>query len=289
MGAQLCGMGMKILSQHVQAPDSNDDEDYPDGVPTTNQGGNVNVYMVCIALDYKGTGNELTCTKDGDNMMDLWQQCGMPAQNVKKLFDNDGNKDAVTQAVRELGGQCNAGDYFIFYYSGHGTSVPDKDGDEEDGKDEALCLVTPDGKIDWSSFMTDDELADLLTSSLQDGVKTIILADCCHSGTISDFSSSGWGAIKACSISGCTDSQTSGDTGNGGIFTHSLLMAIGKFVEDGTTSYSLGQLYNSTLEFDDSVFDSKQDITCACSDALSSPTGMAWPLIPDSYTAPMSQ
>jgi hypothetical protein len=285
----ICGAGLQILADHAQAPDENDDEDYPDGVPTTNHGGDVNVYMVCIALDYPGTGNELTCTKDGDNMMALWQASGLPAENVIKLFNNDGNYDQVTQAVQTLGAKCAAGDYFIFYYSGHGTSVPDKDGDEADGKDEALCLVTPEGKLDWGAFMTDDQLSELLTTTIDEGAKTIILADCCHSGTISDFGGSDWGNIIACSMSGCADDQTSGDTGNGGIFTHSLLLAIADFTGDGVQNYSVGQLYNKTLQFDDSVFNSKQDIKCACSNQLKNPSGMAWPLTPDSYTAPYQQ
>lgn len=282
MGAQLCGLGLKLLLANGEmAPDENNDEDYPEGANSAN------VYMVCIAIDYKGTGNELTCTKDGRNMLDLWQACGQPQQNVRQLFDNDGNKAAVTQAIQELGSQCGPGDYFILYYSGHGTSVPDKSGDEEDGKDEALCLVTPSGEIDWNAFMTDDELAELLGDTLAEGVRCIVLSDCCHSGTITDFDSSeAWHGTKAVSISGCTDSQTSGDTGNGGIFTHSLLLAIADYCEQGVTSYSVGQLYNNTLEFDDSVFDSQQDITCACSRATGSATSIAWPLVPSSYTAP---
>ena len=37
---------------------------------------------------------------------------------------------------------CSLGDYFVVYYSGHGTSVDDVNKDEIDGKDEALCLMT---------------------------------------------------------------------------------------------------------------------------------------------------
>lgn len=286
MGAALCGIAAGILKDRMRAADENDDPHYPDGVP---QDGSVNVFMVCIALDYPGTDNQLTCTKDGNNMMQLWQACGQPQDHVRKLFNNDGNKQQVISAVEELSQMAGEGDYFIFYYSGHGTSVPDKDGDEEDGKDEALCLVTPEGKIDWGAFMTDDELAALLAENFPEQ-KVIILSDCCHSGTISDFEAGAWGDIQAVSISGCTDAQTSGDTGNGGIFTHSMLMAIADFSSNDDASYSCGQLYNKTLEFDDSVFDSQQDITAANSTGLASISGMAWPLIPKGgYQAPWQQ
>jgi hypothetical protein len=280
MGAALCGIAAGILKDRMRASDENDDPDDPSAA---------NVFMVCIALDYPGTDNQLTCTKDGNNIMQLWEACGQPREHVRQLFNNDGNKQQVIAAVEEISGMVSEGDYFIFYYSGHGTSVPDKDGDEEDGKDEALCLVTPQGKIDWDAFMTDDELSQQLAEHFPEQ-KIIILSDCCHSGTISDFDSPAWGEIQAVSISGCTDDQTSGDTGNGGIFTHSLLMAIADFSNNDNASYSVGQLYNKTLEFDDSVFNSEQDITAAKSTNLASISGMAWPLIPQGgYQAPWSQ
>jgi hypothetical protein len=282
MGA-ICSAATKILGDGAKGPDENNDPEFPDGVPSS-----TNVYMVCIALDYPGTGHELTCTQDGDNMMELWNACGLPESNVKKLYNNDGNKAQVIQAVQEMAGRCQAGDYFIFFYSGHGTDVPDKNGDEDDGKDEALCLVTPEGEIDWGAFMTDDEFAELMTENIHPDVRLICLCDCCHSGTISDFDSADWGAIKAASMSGCADDQTSGDTGHGGIFTHSLLMAVADYAQSGDKAYSVGQLYNKTLDFDDEVFASAQDIKCAVSNALEQPSEMAWPLCPDSYSAPHS-
>jgi hypothetical protein len=217
-------------------------------------------------------------------MKQLWQACGMPPSNLTSLYNNQGYKDNVLSAMQRMGQRCQSGDYFIFYYSGHGTSVPDKDGDEKDGKDEALCLVTPEGKIDWDAFLTDDELAEAMTTNISEDVKVIIMSDCCHSGTISDFGTADWGELQACSLSGCADDQTSGDTGAGGIFTHSLLMAIADL---GYDSYSVGQLYNKTLDFDNEVFDSAQDIKCACSNAAGATTSIAWPLIPSGgYSAP---
>jgi hypothetical protein len=266
-----------------------DDADYS---PQSDEGGipeGTNVYMIVIALDYPGTGNELTCTKDGDNMIDLWQQCGLPEENVQKLYNNDGNKENVINAVTAVAPNLSPGDFFIFYYSGHGTSVPDKSGDEADGKDEALCLVTPDGELDWSAFMTDDDLADLLQENIPEGVNTIVLSDCCHSGSITDFDDADWGTLMATSISGCADDQTSGDTGNGGIFTHSMLMGIQAYSEESEKNYSVGQLYNKTLKFDDETFNSKQDITAACTNECESINHMSWPLVPDGYTAPMNR
>lgn len=244
------------------------------------------IYMIIIALDYAGTGNELTCTQDGDNLRQLVDQCGVQQQNIIKLYNNDGNKEQVEAAIEEQGGKCQEGDCFFFYYSGHGAEVEDLDGDEADGSDEALCLVTPDGQLDWDMFMTDDEFCQCVTDNVGVGVNIIVMCDCCHSGTIGDFNDEKWAGHSAISLSGCRDSQTSGDTGNGGICTHSLLMAIQQRQQDGEEEYSIGQLYNTILHKDDTVFNSAQDITLNWTDDTD-PTSMAWPLVPHGqYTAP---
>jgi len=242
-------------------------------------------HVIIVAIDYKGTENQLTCTVDGDNFQELCRSSGVT--DVVSLYDNDGNYDRVAQAIQQVGSRCGAGDFFIFYYSGHGASVADQNNDEDDGNDEALCLVSPDGELDYSTCMTDDQFAELVKTNVTDDVNVMILTDCCHSGTIADFGTSDWGGHKAVSITGCTDEQTSGDTGNGGIFTHSMLMAIADLAEQGIEDYSCAELYNLTLDKDDEVFASEQDISCAWTNACGSSSQMAWPLIPEpGYQAP---
>lgn len=242
------------------------------------------VHMVICALDYPGTGHELTCTQDGDNMKQLASQCGV--NDVVSLYNNEANTPNVSQTIQQVGSRCQPGDYFIFYYSGHGTSVPDTSGDEDDQKDEAFCFVTADGQLDFGAFMTDDDFADVVTSSVDEDVKIIVLADCCHSGTICDFNSRKWSGYRALGISGCEDTQTSGDTGRGGIFTHSLLMAIDELSKDNDSGhFSCSETYNRTLDKDADVFDSAQDISLSYSQGASG-GNMAWPLCPpSSYSA----
>merc|ERR1719221_1312164 len=205
------------------------------------------------------------------------------------MYDEECTKENVADKIRQIGNECQEGDFFVFYYSGHGTNLKDQSGDEADGQDEAFCFVTPDGQINYDSCMSDDDFADVITESFDEGVKLIILTDCCHSGIIADFGKEAWQGRKAISIAGCLDNQTSGDIGRGGIFTHSMLLAIGELQDQDDTDYSVGKLYNETLDKDDQVFDSEQKITLKCAPGVL-PSQVAWPLVPKgNYTPPFNK
>lgn len=244
--------------------------------------------LIICACDYKGSSCELTCTQDGENMKKFAAACGIT--DVEVLYDNQMTKDNVMQKIKEVGARCEEDDYFIFYYSGHGSQVPDEDGDEgEDGKDEALCTVGPGGKLAARYFLTDDEFSEIVTESLDEGVRIVLLSDCCHSGTIGDLEKECWNNREVVTMSGCADNQTSGDMGKGGIFTHSMLLAAQRFSDNDETDYSVGEFYNGTLLEDDKVFKSAQDIQMLAGPGLT-PNKMAWPLVPQAgYKAPLTQ
>jgi len=243
-------------------------------------------HMLVIAMDYKGTSNPLTCTIDAKNMIALAQASGITS--IKALWDSQCTKQNVLQQLVNVANICQPGDTFFFYYTGHGTSVKDLDGDEVDFKDEAYVCVTSTGQISADEFLTDDEFSAHLLEYCGKEVNIIIVSDCCHSGTMCDFGKRGWTGYNAISISGCRDSQTSGDTGKGGICTHSMLMAIESLLKKGKTSFSVGQLYRETLAFDDSKFASPQDIFLDTAPQTSS-NSIQWPLVPKGqFQAPYS-
>ena len=55
------------------------------------------------------------------------------------------------------------------------------------------------------------------------------------------------------------DDQTSGDTGRGGVFTHSILMALERLTNIGQSDFSCGMMYNAAVEANEVVFRSAQD------------------------------
>mmetsp|Transcript_754 Transcript_754/g.2202 ORF Transcript_754/g.2202 Transcript_754/m.2202 type:complete len:288 (+) Transcript_754:112-975(+) len=271
-GCTTCGAVFGRRNQEVP-----EDPDYDDPAPAV--GGPGAIFMVICTLDYKNTTAPLSCSVDGRNMLHLAQCCMIPEQHVVVLVDEQCTKENVANVIWNVGQQCRPLDYFIFYYSGHAVGVADLSGDESDGQDEAFCFVDDTGKLSRDSVMIDDDFAEIMTTSLHEGVRTIILTDCCHSGTIADFNAGDWHEREAISISGCLDSQKSGDIGCGGIFTHSMLLAIADLTESQEFDYSVGRLFNETLDKDRRVFNSRQDITLQCAPRFM-PNWMAWPLIP---------
>lgn len=69
--------------------------------------------------------------------------------------------------------------FLTVYYTGHGGQIEDFSGDEQDGLDEAI--VFDDG------FVIDDTLADYLKKYHNGKSHTVLMSDCCHSGTIWDL------------------------------------------------------------------------------------------------------
>merc|ERR1711862_44243 len=126
--------------------------------------------------------------------------------------------------------------------------------------------------------------ARVITSCIPRSTNILIISDCCHSATIADFNRPEWRGYRALSMSGCTDTQTSGDTGVGGVFTHSLLMGIER-ISQRQPSYSVGSLFREALDVDNEVFRSSQDITIQAAPGVD--YDMPWPLAPPGvYQAP---
>ena len=73
----------------------------------------------------------------------------------------------------------------FFHYSGHGSYVYDRNGDEKDRRDETICPLD----YDRAGFIIDDQLRRILIAPLDKvpNVHLTCLLDCCHSGTLLDM------------------------------------------------------------------------------------------------------
>lgn len=136
---------------------------------------------VCIGInDYPGTNADLAgCVNDAKDWAKTLKGRGYA---VETIFDREATREAMLKVMRYTLTNANAGDRVVFTYSGHGTWVPDENGDEKDYRDEALCPHD----IRTAGPILDDELFDVFTDR-ERGVKVVLISDSCHSGTLARF------------------------------------------------------------------------------------------------------
>ena len=138
-------------------------------------------YALCIGInDYPGTGSDLSgCVNDANDWAALLAKRGF---TTSKMFDKKASGKNMRAAIAAVIGKAGAGDLVVIQYSGHGSYVPDDNGDEPDGKDECLCPYD----INANGPITDDELFDMY-SAKKTGVKLLVISDSCHSGSNARF------------------------------------------------------------------------------------------------------
>jgi hypothetical protein len=93
---------------------------------------------LCIGVNnYPGTHMDLSgCVNDAN---DWAAELATRGFAVSKLIDSQATKAAMVSGIQSLIAAAVSGDVVVITFSGHGTYVPDTNGDEIDGLDEALC------------------------------------------------------------------------------------------------------------------------------------------------------
>lgn len=145
------------------------------------RGKSMGKFALCVGInDYPGTGSDLAgCVNDANDWAVVFGKRGF---SVNRLTDKQATGDAIRKGIKNLLAQAKTGDLVVVQYSGHGSFVPDDDGDEPDGTDECLCPYD----IRTKGPITDDEMFDLF-SGHQPGVRIFMISDSCHSGTVAKF------------------------------------------------------------------------------------------------------
>ena len=131
---------------------------------------------------YKMAGADLQgCVNDVTNIRDiLLKYFGYSVKDIRMVVDERATKKAIMERLGWLVKGAKAGDRLLFHFSGHGSQIRDRDGDElKDKLDEILCPHD----MDWDgTYIVDDELGKIF-DKLPKGVNLEVLLDSCHSGT----------------------------------------------------------------------------------------------------------
>jgi hypothetical protein len=111
----------------------------------------------------------------------LTERFGFENNNVNIITDGECTKKNIVCGLEQLVLDVKPGDTILFHYSGHGSQVVSNNWTntkEADGRDEILCPFD----LDWNDPLTDNDLNKIF-KKVPAGVTTIIVLDCCHSGT----------------------------------------------------------------------------------------------------------
>jgi len=129
---------------------------------------------------YQIPGNDLRgCVNDVRSMQaTLKKYYGFKPAELTTLLDDQATTKAMRSEIQKLVASARAGDVLLLHYSGHGSNVPDKNGDEADHRDEILCPTD----LNWNDPLTDDWLR-LTFDKLPPQASLTVIFDCCHSGT----------------------------------------------------------------------------------------------------------
>jgi len=131
---------------------------------------------------YKMPGSDLSgCVNDVWDMYDLLtKNYGFKPDDVRVVVDERATFENVQDRIDWLIEVTKAGDESVYYHSGHGSKIRDRNGDElSDGLDE--CLIMHDH--DWDKPFIDDILYDIFKRLNKEAFLTVI-CDTCYSGTM---------------------------------------------------------------------------------------------------------
>lgn len=123
------------------------------------------------------------CVNDVRNMADILTSFyGFSADEIRTIVDESVTRNNLMNRFDWLSDDVKEGDLLLFHFSGHGSQIQDRDGDElEDGLDEILCLYDMDFR-NPDSYLPDDDFNDII-DRLPKGIFLTVCIDSCHSGT----------------------------------------------------------------------------------------------------------
>ena len=149
-----------------------------------------NNYALLIGINYTGTSSQLYgCQNDVLKMKEVIKtHYGYKEENITMLMDKQGFiLPTASNIIAQLNllyskSKNNLINEIYIHYSGHGTSIIDRDGDETDGKDE--CIVPLD--YSKSGIITDDFIYAFL-SKIKPVKKITWVFDSCNSASCTDL------------------------------------------------------------------------------------------------------
>jgi metacaspase-1 len=136
--------------------------------------------------DYINVPKLRGCVRDVENMRKvLTERFAVPPGNIMALIDRQATHEAIVSAFRSQlieNAKRHPGALVVFQYSGHGSRVPDQNGDKADHLDSTLVPVDSRDLANKHFDIVDDEIRDLFDELSRYTSNTLFILDCCYSG-----------------------------------------------------------------------------------------------------------
>ncbi len=107
-----------------------------------------------------------------------------PPENISLLKNEGATRDKILFAMDELIERVGVDDIVVIHYSGHGSQMTDREGDEPDGMDETIVPYDSGRSPNENRDITDDEIYVKLLRLNEKTPYVTFIFDSCHSGTI---------------------------------------------------------------------------------------------------------
>lgn len=128
-------------------------------------------------------------TADCRVMKQMLTGCGFSEKNIITLSDRDASYQGILRKIQELIDVIHAGDVVVIYYSGHGNTLSDDNGDEEDQIDEAIAPYDAPKVVaataNDQNYIRDDTIDKWIrkfTAKLEKDGHLLFIFDSCYSG-----------------------------------------------------------------------------------------------------------
>ncbi len=114
----------------------------------------------------------------------LVAKAGFEEDEVQVLINDAATHAGILRAFRRMAAESGPEDLLLFFFAGHGSYLPDDDGDEGfDGYDETIIPFDARLKDGARNDIRDDEIRGLIEQANRKTPHVVLLFDCCNSGT----------------------------------------------------------------------------------------------------------
>lgn len=148
--------------------------------PLRMQGVHGKVYLLAMGANTQGLAK---AGQDAEHFTQAMQQ--LWGRQLQARLYSDAHVRDFRQGMHWLQQQVTPQDWVIVYYSGHGSTLPDRNGDEADKVDEVFVMADTRGQLapDLRHVIVDDEFHQTIQAIRSDNI--IMILDACYSAGLS--------------------------------------------------------------------------------------------------------